>query len=90
MTVNIFIISISKNSVLLNFLFVVVRAPNQHIRMISEGSCDVEDWSNHAENSALNHTEINDILKYIPIEQSYFKLQKYFTILLFLLYFLIK
>ncbi len=23
--------------------------------MISEGSCDTEDWSNDAENSALNH-----------------------------------
>ncbi len=31
---------------------------NQHIRMISEGSCDTEDWSNDAENSALI-TEIN-------------------------------
>ncbi len=37
---------------------------NQHIRMISEGSCDTEDWSNDAENSALI-TEIN--LKYIQI-----------------------
>ncbi len=31
--------------------------------MISEGSCDTEDWSNDAENSALI-TEINYILKY--------------------------
>jgi len=23
-----------------------MRAANQHIRMISEGSCDTEDWSN--------------------------------------------
>ncbi len=30
--------------------------------MISEGSCDTEDWSNDAENSALH---INYILKYI-------------------------
>ncbi len=30
-------------------------AVNQHIRMISEGSCDPEDWSNDAENSALHH-----------------------------------
>ncbi len=30
-------------------------ASNQHIRMISEGSCDTEDWSNDAENSALHH-----------------------------------
>ncbi len=37
--------------------------------MISEGSCD---WSNDAENLALI-TEINNILKYIQIESSYFK-----------------
>ncbi len=28
-------------------------AHNQYIRMISEGSCDTENWSNDAENSAL-------------------------------------
>jgi len=27
---------------------------NQHIRMVSEGSCDTEDWNNDAENSALH------------------------------------
>ncbi len=27
----------------------------QHIRVISEGSCDTEDWSNDAENSSLPH-----------------------------------
>ncbi len=32
--------------------------------MISEGSCDTEDWSNDAENVALI-TGINYILKYI-------------------------
>ncbi len=26
--------------------------------MISEGSCDTEDWSNDAENSALHHKNI--------------------------------
>ncbi len=35
--------------------------------MISEGSCDTEDWRNDAENSALI-TGINYILKYIKIE----------------------
>ncbi len=35
---------------------------NQHIRQISEGSRDTEDWSNDAENTALI-TEINTILK---------------------------
>ncbi len=34
--------------------------------MISEGSCDTEDWSNNAENVALI-TGINYILKYIKI-----------------------
>ncbi len=38
--------------------------------MISEGSCDTEDWSNDAENSALI-TEINYILKYIKIGNQY-------------------
>ncbi len=33
----------------------VSRTPSQHIRTISEGSCDTEDWSNDAENSALHH-----------------------------------
>ncbi len=46
---------------------------NQYISMISEGSCDTEDWSNDAENSALI-TGINYILKYIQIENSYLKL----------------
>ncbi len=27
----------------------------QHIRMISEGSCDTEGWSNDAEKSAAHH-----------------------------------
>ncbi len=40
------------------------------MRMISEGSCDTEDWSNDAENSALI-TEINYIIQYIQIEISY-------------------
>ncbi len=35
--------------------------------MISEGSCDTEDWSNDAENTALI-TEINYTLKYIQTE----------------------
>ncbi len=48
-------------------------AANQHIRMISEESCDTEDWSNDDENSALI-TEINYILLYIQIENSYFKM----------------
>ncbi len=28
-------------------------SPGSHIRMISKGSCDTEDWSNDAENSDL-------------------------------------
>ncbi len=42
---------------------------NQHIKMISEGSCDTEDWSNDAENSALQIIQINCIVKYITIER---------------------
>ncbi len=35
-------------------------------------SCDTEDWSNDAENTALI-TEINYILQFIITESSYFK-----------------
>ncbi len=41
--------------------------------MISEGSCDTEDCSNDAENTALI-TEINYSLTDIHIENSYLKL----------------
>ncbi len=37
--------------------------------MISEGSCDTEDWSNDAENSVYI-TGINYILKYIQTKNS--------------------
>jgi len=43
------------------------------IIIISVGSCDTEDWSNDAVNSALI-TGINYILKTIKIANSYFKL----------------
>jgi len=45
---------------------------NQHIRMISGGSCDTEDWS--CENSALqNHTSITLKKIYSKMEKSYLK-----------------
>jgi len=42
---------------------------SNNIRMISEGSCDIEDWSNYAENSALPLKWIDYILKYINSDQ---------------------
>ncbi len=39
--------------------------------MISEGSCDTEDWGNDAEISALI-TGINYILQYVHTETIYF------------------
>jgi len=41
--------------------------------VISEGSCDNEDWSNDGENTALI-TEINYILTYVKHSNSYLKL----------------
>jgi len=40
-------------------------AANQHIRMISEGSCDTKDWSNDSENNSLSQEQITfeNILK---------------------------
>ncbi len=43
--------------------------------MIYERSCDTEDWSNGAENSALL-TKIHYILKYIQIENPYYILDQ--------------
>ncbi len=42
------------NKMLIN-VYNVSWAANQHIRMISEGSCDTEDWRNDAENTAAHH-----------------------------------
>ncbi len=47
-------------------------AANQHIRMISEGSCDTEDWNNDAENSDLI-TGISYILKYSHRKNTFLK-----------------
>ncbi len=60
-------------------------AANQHIRNISEGSCDTEDWSNDAENSALV-IQIYYILQRIHIDNVdiitfNFKFKSYLTIL---------
>ncbi len=50
-------------------------AANQHIRIISEGSCDTENWSrpNDAEHSVLI-PGINYILTFIHMEIHYFKM----------------
>jgi len=37
--------------------------------MISEESCDTEDWSNDAENSALYHRNKWHYTKYLPRKQ---------------------
>ncbi len=34
---------------------IITGVVNQHIRIIAEGSCDTDDWSNDAENVALHH-----------------------------------
>ncbi len=48
-------------------------AVNQHIRMISEGSCDTEDCSNDAENSAL-HQRKKKHFKWYSNRKQLFKL----------------
>jgi len=42
-----------KNVCVYVYIYTHTLAQNQHIRMISEGSCDPEDWSNYAENSDI-------------------------------------
>ncbi len=51
--------------------------------MISEWSCDTEDWSDDCWKFSFSTIEINYILKYIQRENSYFKLKQYFIILLY-------
>ncbi len=41
--------------------------------MISEGSCDTEDWSNDAENSALLHMNKLCFKVYLIAKSMYFK-----------------
>ncbi len=38
---------------------IVSWAPDQYIKLISEGSRDTEDWSNDAENSAISSQQEN-------------------------------
>ncbi len=67
---------------LINWPKVTVKTFYKVFRMISEGSCDTEDWSNDAENSALPHRNklyfkicsnrkqiCNNILQYCTFDQ---------------------
>ncbi len=61
-------LDINKNTEKMDYRFYKnITVLNQHIRMISDGLCDTEDWSNDTKNSALI-TGTNYILKYIKIE----------------------
>ncbi len=64
MTVNTFIMSQTNPDKRFSLLIILINVPFQYIRMISEGSCDTEDWRNDAENSAL-HQSNKLHLKYI-------------------------
>ncbi len=48
-------------------------AVNQHIIMISEGSCDSEDWSKDAENTAVRHRNKLHVKTFIHLENRYLK-----------------
>ncbi len=41
---------------------------NQHITMISEWSCDTEDWSNNAENSAFSEAIVASSGAFLKIQ----------------------
>ncbi len=64
-------------------IIIVSWTVNQHIRMISKGSCATEDWSNDAENSALRHR--NKL--HFKIYSILIILLLYITILTYLLHF---
>ncbi len=50
------------------FFYFFSWAANQHIRMISEGSYDTEDWRSGCWKFSFAVTEVNYILKYITTE----------------------
>ncbi len=62
-------------------------AANQHIRMISEESCDTEDWSNDAENSALHYKNKLHLKKYSTRKQIFQIVILFHNIKIFLLHF---
>jgi len=58
--------NIKKHNCFIILLFIernVSLAPNQNIRMISEGSCDTEVWSNDAEIQLCHHIAFKNVLK---------------------------
>ncbi len=60
------------------------------IRMISEGSCDTEDWSDDAENEALHHRYRLHFKIYSNRKQSFLIVIIFHNIILIILIFLIK
>jgi len=64
--------SFYKNMMLQKLISTSIRnvswAANHHIRVISEGSCDTEDWGNDAKYIQLCIARINYILKYITLK----------------------
>ncbi len=61
--------------VLQNIIYEInTKYQNKHIIMISEGSCDTEDWSNGCWKFSFSITEISYIVQYIIIENSYWEL----------------
>ncbi len=59
-------------------LKIYIWALNQHIKIIFEALYDTENWSNGYWKFSSAITEINNILQYIKVENSYLKLQSYF------------
>ncbi len=51
--------------------------------MIYEGSCDTENWSNDAENSAMNHRNKLHLNIYIQIEKGFYIVLQFHNITAF-------
>ncbi len=68
----------------------VYGAANQLIRMISKGSCDTEDWSNDAKNSALPHRNKLYLYKFQFRKQLFHIVIIFHNITVFTVFFLIK
>jgi len=55
-------------------MIIISLAPNQHIKMISEGSYDTKDWSNDTDHLLSNHRNNLHFKIYIYIYKKLFEM----------------
>ncbi len=49
--------------------------------MISEGSCDTEDWSNDADNTAILYSNVISLNYYFTVKKNYLVTPNFWTVM---------